>query len=250
MKEKETTAAKKKKRWRPTKKFISKKSDYKREKPWRPRKDEKLVIQLPEIPEKKENKTKDKIIFVIFIISFLIFCFSIFVSQKDFILNMFWLTKTTIQAKNPDEIPNEIDTDTTQIKEEIFTWWIKEIKNIKELILTEFYQKINNWEFENVYNNIDTPLKRSETFKKIFAKSWLERFLNNIDQKTVGFTILSIEEKKTNYQIQYAINQNVFTEIREAEFIERENWPKISKIMCITTWCSTLPFFNPGKYFK
>jgi hypothetical protein len=57
------------------------------------------------------------------------------------------------------------------------------------------------------------------------------------------------EESKVLYKLSYSVKNIQFIEERETTFITRNNEQKIAKIMCITKGCSTMPFFNPGKYF-
>ncbi len=240
---KKTNTTKKTNRWRPPKAFISKKIHVKREKPGRPKKIEK--VQLPEIPEKKENRTKDLIILVLFCISAVVFGFSIYVSQR----------KTEANTTKKQTTTNAI------LSWEIFSWDIEENQlqepakpneeDPNSLVLKNIYTNIEQQLFDNFYPYIDTSLKQTSTFKTYFSKNWLQRFITNIDNQNIDIEIIKsiTEENKVSYKLTYSIKSVIFREEREALFTTKNNEKKITKIMCTTKGCSTMPFFNPGKYF-
>lgn len=254
----ETKTIKASKRWRPPKAFISKKPQIKRDGPGRPKKHEKIV--LPQIPERKENKVKDGIILAIFIISFLVFGFSIYVSQKDKITSL-W----TKNNENEVAVNNSVEEDleTTEIAE--ITWenkettWGNQEANIDPIvsqdekyeILETIYKTIEELKFNEMYAYIDTNLKQSTTFKTYFSKNRLQRFVNNIDNQKINIELTNIDNNtsKVTYKLTYSIKNTPFAEEWEASFVTKDNQQKIAKIMCITQWCSKMPFFNPGKYF-
>lgn len=252
MKKKVNTTPKKTKRWRPATKFTSQKPTIKRDKPWRPRKNEQYNI--PQIPEKKPNKVKDGIILWLFILSFLVFWFSLYINQQDNILSQKTTTKTI--TKN-----NKIE-ETSQIFSGNIESWNNENNKIehtptnpfedneKAKIIENFYWAIINNK-EDISTYVDTPLRRTDTFKIYFREKRLNSFIENIDPQSFSFTITSIDETKNEitYNIYYSINGVDYTEIRKATITEENNEYKIGKIMCITTGCSRMPFFNPRKYF-
>jgi len=52
-----------------------------------------------------------------------------------------------------------------------------------------------------------------------------------------------------NYTLSYTLKNNkTYTEDRSATLVEKNGAYKIGKLMCDTTGCSQMPFFNPGKY--
>lgn len=241
---KKTVSPAKSKRWRPPKAFISKKPQIKREKPGRPKKHEKVI--LPQIPEKKENKVKDAIILGIFVISFMIFGFSLYVSQKEKIAWLMSNEETTNEEITNEETRNEVLQEETK-EEQIPTV----AKDSKLLILEGIYWAIKEAKIDEIYQYIDTNLKQTSTFKTYFSKNRLQRFLNNIDNQNISIESLSIDNDtgKIHYKVMYSIKNTPFIEEREAFFITKENELKIAKIMCVTQGCSKMPFFNPGKYF-
>jgi hypothetical protein len=215
------------KRWRPPKLFIYQKPQVKREWPGRPKKSEKYL--LPEIPEKTENKSKDLVILILFILSFIIFWFSVYVNIDQKAEKNQETKQTELMIKIAESIP--------------------EVKDEKEIIVEEIYSALQNENFEEIYSHIDSSLKKSSIFQTFFSTNRLKRFINNIDNKKIELKINSIEENTIQYSISYTINQTVYTEEREANFIKRNEQQKINKIMCTNSWCSKLPFFNPKRYF-
>ncbi len=243
-------------RGRPPKKFISKKPEIKRDKPGRPKKHEKVI--LPLIPEKKDNKTKDMIIRILFVISFLVFGFSVYVSQKE---NIQWrlsrrdnTTTTQTQIETAEPTQEIITTNNESVQTENTQQNPVEItieKDEKQILLEQIYQAISSANFDELYKYTDTSLKQSSIFKTYFSRNWLQRFINNIDNQNIAIKIIEINEaeSKALYKITYSVKNTQFIEERETKFVTKDNEQKIAKIMCITKWCSTMPFFNPGKYF-
>lgn len=232
-------------RGRPPKKFISKKPEIKREKPGRPKKHEKVM--LPLIPEKKDNKTKDMIIRILFVISFLVFGFSVYVSQKE---NIQWRLN---QRNNTTKIAQIETTEPTIEPIEALPEPAEPAvpQDSKYIILQQIYLSLRTSNFDELYAYIDNSLKQSSIFKTYFSKNRLQRFINNIDNQNINIELIKTNEteSKVLYKLTYSVKNIQFIEERETTFITRDNWPKITKIMCITKWCSTMPFFNPGKYF-
>jgi len=227
------------KRWRPTKSFVSKKPKIKRDGPWRPKKHEQPI--LPEIPEKKENKIKDTIILTLFVLSFFIFWFSIYINQKNTPI------ETNIEKQ---EVITEIwETNINTAKISNQTGAI--IEDEKSIILLKIYWYLQESKIDEIYWYIDNTLKQSSTFKTYFSRSRLQRFIDNIDDKSLKIeeTKIDNESWKVTYKVSYSIKNIIFVEERETNFITRDNEQKIAKIMCITKGCSKMPFFNPGKYF-
>lgn len=250
-KKKNISTNKTSKRWRPPKSFVSRKPQIKRNWPGRPKKHEKVV--LPEIPEKKDNKVKDFIILVLFIISFFVFWFSVYINQEEKILSL-------LNPKSED-IQKEIEEQATTITQEpIIEQIIQEVeeptipeipKDEKFLIIEQIYWAIKESNFDIIYTNIDTNLKQSTIFKTYFSKNRLQRFIDNIDNNDITVELINIdnETSKVWYNLKYSIDNISFIEEWEATFTTRNNEQKIAKIMCITKGCSTMPFFNPWKYF-
>lgn len=250
MKKKVNTTPKKTRRWRPATKFTSQKSTIKRDKPWRPRKNEQYKI--PQIPEKKPNKVKDGIILWLFILSFLVFWFSLYINQKSNFLSPKTTAKTIIEKSKTEEIPQAFSGDIVSWNNETINIPANPFENNEKAnIINNFYWAIINNTIENISTYVDAPLKRTETFRIYFREKRLHNFMQNIDPQSFSYTITSIDETKNEitYNIYYSISGINYTEIRKATITEENNEYKIGKIMCITTWCSRMPFFNPKKYF-
>ncbi|AHB41538.1 hypothetical protein P148_SR1C00001G0748 [candidate division SR1 bacterium RAAC1_SR1_1] len=243
-KKKNTNDNKTSNRGRPPKAFVSKKTQIKRDKPGRPKKHEKIV--LPQIPEKKENKVKDAIIWALFIISFFVFGFSLYVSQKEKIAGLL-SQKSTIPQ---EEI--QIQETESLIEESIPQEPIPAVsQDEKFVILQNIYSLIQQAKFDEIYTHIDTILRQSSVFKTYFSKNRLQRFINNIDNQKISIELINIDNdtSKIRYKLSYSIKNVPFIEERETVFITKNDEQKIAKIMCITQGCSKMPFFNPGKYF-
>lgn len=238
-------------RGRPPKKFVSKKPQIKRDRPGRPKKHEKIT--LPQIPENKENKIKDIIIWVLFIISFLVFGFSVYISQKEKI-NLFFNNKNS-EAKTEQPIVEQPIIEQPIVEENIILEEPVEqtpiIQDQKYSILQQIYWAFQLSNFDELYNYTDNSLKQSSVFKTYFSRNRLQRFIDNIDNQKINIELIRIDEEqsKISYKLTYSIKDIQFIEERETTFTNRNNEQKIVKIMCITKGCSTMPFFNPGKYF-
>lgn len=251
-KTKKTSTNKTSKRWRPPKAFISQKPQIKREWPGRPKKHEKIV--LPQIPERKENKRKDAIILALFILSFIVFGFSLYVSQKERIATFINKSSQEVQETKTEEPKQEIANNQNSGTTENTVPLVETkpvVQDAKFLILQNMYWALQEANFDGIYAQIDTTLKQSSIFKTYFSKNRLQRFINNIDNKSISIELVNTdnETSKIRYKLSYSINNVPFAEEREASFITKDNEQKIAKIMCTTQGCSTMPFFNPGKYF-
>lgn len=234
-------------RGRPPKKFVSKKPQIKRDKPGRPKKHEKII--LPQIPENKENKIKDIIIWILFIISFLVFGFSVYISQKEKI-NLFFNNKNS-ETKTQEIIVEEQPIVEENIVAEELVEPTPIIQDQRYSILQQIYWAFQSSNFDELYNYTDNSLKQSSVFKTYFSRNRLQRFIDNIDNQSINIELIGIDEEqsKISYKLTYSIKNELFIEERETTFVIRNNEQKIVKIMCITKGCSTMPFFNPGKYF-
>ncbi len=240
-------------RWRPKKIFVSKKPKTKQEWPGRPKKNienTKPKVKFTTPPE--ENKVKDAIIFAMFIISLLVFCFSIYIAQnkKKEQKELFDSIRETTTTGN---ITTNIDNNQNE------SWNIQQsttnntITNTNESqIIESFYTAINEQKFLDIYSMIDDKLKQSSTIRTYFSSKRLQRFLNNIQNNTVEYTIKTTEiwpSTNINYSISYTLaNGSGYTEDRVATLINKGDSYRIGKIMCTTPWCSKMPFFNPGRY--
>lgn len=246
---------KSKNRGRPKKEFISKKSKVKRDKPGRPTKQEKIeerkieqknrdIFSKKVIPE--ENKFKDKVILLIFIFSLLLFGFSIYISQNKILSQISDISTTT----------------GAQIFDSNISWWLIETGQISKPLsipeqkVIEFYQYINNSQQKELYEITENSLKQSKIFQTYFSNTRLKRFVNNLDQQKIQININKTEIwtiSNIDYTITYTLpnttqTQKQYQEQRSATLVQKDWIYKFSRIMCITTWCSKMPFFNPGKY--
>ena len=93
-------------------------------------------------------------------------------------------------------------------------------------------------------------------FITYFTTNRLTKFLggttDGVKVSNVQMKILpakSTEVQEMTYTISYTLKDGKsFSENRSAVLIKKWEVYKIGKLMCDTTGCSQMPFFNPGKY--
>lgn len=190
----------------------------------------------------------------LFIVSFIVFGFSLYVSQREKIASLIDKNPQEVQEIKIDEPKQEItgNQDSGTVENTAPLAEIKPVvQDAKFLILQNMYWALQEANFDGVYTQIDSTLKQSSIFKTYFSKNRLQRFINNIDNKNISIELVNTdnETSKIRYKLSYSIDNVPFIEEREASFITKDNEQKIAKIMCTTQGCSTMPFFNPGKYF-
>ncbi len=250
----------KKTRGRPKKEFISRKPKIKKDGPGRPRKfskEEKRpeIIRPVTIPSKKDDEKKDRFILWMFVFSLIIFTVSLYFAQKKQeleIANDTWST-TTISMDT-----GNIDTGSIITGSSISSWEITNTTtNIdttepaESKIIKEFYDAFKNGTISSLSWSIDQSLRASKLFTIFFSKKWSQRFLNNLNAEWLQLGTIT-SDWNTNptltYKISYALqNGQSFEETRQTSIVNTPT-QKITKMMCVNTWCSKLPFFNPGKY--
>jgi len=103
---------------------------------------------------------------------------------------------------------------------------------------------------------VDTILKNWNTFRTYFNNKRLTRFIDNLTQDKI--TISNLKEtisdnkniKNYTFTSQYTLttDNKTYKEERSITLSKKNNEYKIAKIMCNTSWCSRMPFFNPWKY--
>lgn len=257
------TKNEKKSRGRPKTAFVSKKPQVKQKGPWRPKKV--VNIEVPQIPtisnrkltSQEDNKKKDAFILAMFLFSLCVFTASLYLSNKkqnmednndigpipqteEQISEETPITQEPLTIENTDTVEN---SGTSQIIEEPQNWI-----STANILLSSFYNAFNQNTMKTVYANIDSRLRNTKLFNVYFSKTRIQRFLRNITDNAVQVTQIEDKDWIITYKINYSLqNWDTFEEIREMWTIEKDT-PQIGKIRCINTGCSTLPFFNPGKY--
>ncbi len=248
--------------WRPPKAFIPKPKQ-KKSGPWRPKKEKKPY----ELPNKRqgigwfirtnilEAPKKDNIILLLFVLSLLIFLVSLYVvilkGQQNIKAQLDQYDDTIVNVQSGN-IPFSatVDQKTGAIGE------TKEVIDTKEII-TAFYDAFNQKDIKTMYVLTDKRLNETNMYITYFTTNWLTKFLWWllwwVQVSDVEMTVLpakSTEVQEMNYKLQYTLkNGEVFTEQWSALLIKRWESYKIGKLMCETTGCSQMPFFNPGKYW-
>ena len=119
-------------------------------------------------------------------------------------------------------------------------------------LIRSFYDKINNREFSELSSITDRYLQDSGPFKTYYSSNRLSNFLNKIDGGRIYLVwIKELPSNKSNvknywYTIKYKVKwiDNLTEEEREMAIVNR-NWKNlIWSVMCVTTWCSKMPFFQ------
>ena len=102
-------------------------------------------------------------------------------------------------------------------------------------IIQSFYDKINNREFSELSKMADSYLKKSDSFRSYYNEYWLSKFLDKIVwNKIYIWWFRELPSTKPDVQKYWEIA------------IVNRNWEiLIWSIMCVTTWCSRMPFFQP-----
>lgn len=127
-----------------------------------------------------------------------------------------------------------------------------EVDNSDVALIRLFYDKINNKEFSQLANISDRYLKNSDSYRTYFSSNWLNNFLNKVSGNKVfvwWFSELPSDKPEVKhywYIVKYKLNNesNFRQENWEIAIVER-NWERlIWSIMCVTTWCSRMPFFQ------
>ena len=253
---------------RPQKKFIPT-PKAKKAGPGRPKKEIKIYdAEVASRPSFKGFVTKnilhapqkDNIILLMFVLSLLLFLFSLYVAVLREQKRIEWQqtiaaidTELPVANVETGNIPYQ-DATTGQTAPQIQIdapqqWWDK--------IMTAFYDAMNTKNFSAMYALVDKPLKNAAVFKTYYSKNWINQFLEQVPQ---GVQIQNIQSKPrpetssaqiVDYTLTYTRkNGSAYTETRSAILVKRGEEYKIGKIMCTTVKCSLMPFFNIQKYVK
>ena len=120
-------------------------------------------------------------------------------------------------------------------------------------LIISFYDKINNRDFSSLSNMADNYLKKSDSFRTYYSTNRLSKFLDKIAWNRIyvwWFKELPSTKpnvKKYWYVIKYKVDwdNNLTKEDWEMLIVNRDGENLIWSIMCVTTWCSRMPFFQP-----
>lgn len=256
----------KKTRGRPKKEFISRKPKIKKDGPGRPRKiikEEKKpeVIHFVKTVEKQDDTKKDRFILWMFVFSLIIFTVSLYFAQKKQALeiaNDTWMN-TEISINTGDLNTWAVDITWTNITGSLIESGtiantmtnIDTTEPAESTIIKNFYDAFKNGTISTLSWNIDQSLRSSKLFTVFFSKKWSQRFLSNLNSEGLQLGTITSDwnpNPTLTYKISYTLqNGQAFEETRQTSIVNTPT-QKITKMMCINTWCSKLPFFNPGKY--
>ena len=127
-----------------------------------------------------------------------------------------------------------------------------EVSNSDVELIKSFYDKINNRSFSELASITDRYLRNHNNYRTYFSSNWLNNFLDKIAWNKIFVSWFSESPsdkpnvKNYRYNVKYTdLNSNkLISEEWEVAIVDR-NWEKlIWSIMCITTWCSKMPFFQ------
>lgn len=247
---------------RPKKIFIAK-PKIKKSGPGRPKKEVPVYVQ----PAKKgvewfiatnilHAPKKDNIILLLFVMSLIIFLFSLYVvvikGQQTIQKQLVADTNQTVNVQTGN-IPF---TQSTPQQQSWTTTVVPAAPTNTKSVITTFYDAMNQQDIKTLYALVDSRLKATSVFQTYFSNNRLSLFIGGIQWPIVVSDIQQsdLPAKSTNvqqmkYTLTYSLaNGEMYTEQRSATLIEKNGSYKIGKIMCDTQGCSQMPFFNPGKY--
>ena len=129
---------------------------------------------------------------------------------------------------------------------------LDEVSNPDTELIKSFYDKINNREFSDLSSLTDRYLRNSDAYRTYFSNNWLNNFLDKIvwNKIMIWWFYESPSDKPTTkkyrYNIKYKLptSNGTINEEREIAIVDRNGERLIWSIMCITTGCSKMPFFQ------
>lgn len=161
--------------------------------------------------------------------------------------------KIKVSEMNNSEIVNN-DNEQNIIERENIEIKVDNTENYNddEKLILAFYDEINSKNFSNLNWYVDSYLKSSNTYKTYYSSNWLTNFLWKLNDWKIyvsNFEFIPNDKSASRhytYDIKYILDwsSNIVQEKWEAAIINR--WWKdfIWSLMCITTWCSKMPFFQ------
>lgn len=247
--------------WRPKKVFIPKPKT-KHAKPGRPKKEIKPYMQSGRRGFKGFVNTnilhapkKDNIILLLFVLSLLIFLSSVYItilkSQKE--LEKDIIEHTAVVNVDTGNIPfTEWET---QVATGIETPVVTEAPADTKAVIVAFYDAVNQKNISTLYTLADTYLKGTNMFKTYFSSNrltkvwWVLQWNIQVQNIVVSpRAAASTTVQEVHYTLVYPLkNGETKSEDWSAFVLLKWTSYKIGRIMCITTGCSQMTFFNPEK---
>lgn len=197
---------------------------------------------------------RDNIILLLFIFSLLIFLLSLYVV---ILKNQKTIEQQLIRNTNP--VANIASGNIPFVQDQVSTGISKTAAPLPidtSNVIPAFYDAFNQKDVKTLYTLTDSSLNTSNVFITYFTTNRLTRFLGGLSDG-VSISDLQMRVLATNtpgvqemtYTLEYTLKDGTnFSENRSAVLIRRGDVYKIRKLMCETTGCSQMPFFNPGKY--
>jgi hypothetical protein len=248
-------------RGRPKKVFISRKPQIKRDKPGRPRKWENLLTHPAfQQPVQKDTSVKDAIILIVFILSVLVFWYSLYLSRQKKHIAAEPISNDaniTIQNNSTGEVGEVIATSQDTSSGEIISTGnllsgeenppsILEGVRESNPLISSLISSINALDLTTFKSLLAPSLRNTSTINTYFNQKRLTRFINNLTDSKITIAATSSSDTTITYTINYTLKQSqqTFTETRIVQLTNNQ----IASMRCDTQWCSRMPFFNPGKY--
>lgn len=248
----------KKKKWpgRPSKAFIPAPKT-KHEGPGRPKK----LTPAYAIPRSRgvrgfivsnilEAPKKDNIILLLFVLSLMIFLFSLYVTMIRHQKSLEAMDQTNDTNVTIDDISN---VQSGNIPYEGLS--TAQIENPAQEVLTNFYKALYQQDTKTMASLADEHLRNANMYQTYYTKHWLSLVIPHLSAE-IQIKDLQIAPRAGNPEIQEAkyvlyyplANGTSMTEDRSAVLLLKNDTYKIGRLMCEMTGCSKGVFFNPEKY--
>lgn len=204
--------------------------------------------------KQKNNSLILLTILLFFVVLTIIFYKEIF---NPYLNNYFAKDTTNTVSTNVENNPSSWSTSALSLAT-ILTWqqnsWESIALSEESWFLSNFYSNINSQQFDKLADYVDSYMKNSSTFKTYYTANRLKTFVSNLTENMIYISDIKertldnikVWTKEIDYKLQYKLiwNENKFIEERTATIVKIKWEYKIWKLMCNTTWCSKMPFFN------
>jgi hypothetical protein len=121
-------------------------------------------------------------------------------------------------------------------------------------LIVSLYNGYNTNDKQLIFPNLDTRFKNSQEYLTYFRTTRMKIFVDATEGwlQVSNFKIKPSDNPLfaniVSYQVQYTIQDQTYSEDRDAYLVDFDNQLKIKKLYCVTTNCSKGPFFNFQKF--
>ena len=124
--------------------------------------------------------------------------------------------------------------------------------------LTDFFAAMNQSNFLRMYQLVTPQLWRASVFREFFGESRIALLLSNLSPD--GISIANIVEREVSvndpdrvvlqFEVEYRLlsSGETFIAQRMSELVRTDFGFRLGSILCETSWCAFMPFFNFPKY--